>query len=161
VDEVDGKVVTHTDGVISGSDGQGIITEARNGVDRLSVRDPEDNVLPPLLSRQKQEKQKHWLSPIPSNNPSVDDLSPTDAVGEDVDSSSPASDLISPPSSPTVLTPTSSALPTPTSSPKMSQKGRETSPRMPGSFRVSKGGALLRAGSDILKGVSVLGGSPV
>jgi hypothetical protein len=159
VDEIEGKVATHTDDVVSKSDGHGTVTEVRDGLDRLSVRDPEDNVLPPLLSRQRQ--QKPWLSPIPSNNPSVDDLSPTDAVGEDVGRSSPASDSISPPSSPALPTPTSSAIPTPTSSPTMSQRGRKTSPRMPGAFRVPKGGALLRAGSDILKGVSVLGGSPV
>ena len=161
VDEVDGKVATQDD-VVSGSDsdGQGAVTEVRNGLDHLSVRDPEDSVLPPLLSRQRLKKQKDWLSPIPSNNPSVDDLSSstTHAVGEDVDSSSPASDSISPPSS---HTPTSSAIPTPTSSPTISQRGRETSPRIPGSFRVPKGGALLRVGSDILKGVSVLGSSPV
>jgi hypothetical protein len=161
VDEIGGKVATHTDDVVSGSDGQGAATEVRTRLDRLSVRDPEDNVLPPLLSRQKQQKQKPWLSPIPSNNASVDDLSPTDGGGEDVDSSSPASDSISPPSSPMLPTPTSSVIPTPTSSPTMSQRGRETSPRMPGSFRVPKGGALLRVGSDILKGVSVLGSSPV
>ncbi|KAF8499037.1 hypothetical protein F5888DRAFT_1905950 [Russula emetica] len=167
VDEIDGKVATHTNDVVSGSDGQGrqgTVTEVRNGLDRLSVRDPEDNVLPPLLSRQKPQMHKPWMSPIPSNNPSVDDLSPTDAVSEDVDSSSPASDSISPsispPSSPMLPTPTSSAMPTPTSSPTMSQRERETSPRMPGSFRVPKG-ALLRAGSDILKGVSMLGSSPV
>lgn len=162
VDEVDGKVATHTDDVTSGSDGHGTtVTEVRNGLDHLSVRDPEDNVLPPLLSRQKQQKQKAWLSPIPSNNPSEDDLSPTDAAGEDVDSSSPASDSFSPPSSPMLPTPTSSVTPTPTSSPTISQRGSETSPRMPGSFRIPKRGALLRAGSDILKGVSVLGSSPV
>ena len=159
VDEVDGKAATHTNEAVSKSDGHGAVTEVRNGLDRLSVHDPEDNVLPPLLSRQRQ--QKPWLSPIPSNNPSVDDLSPTDAAGEDVGRSSPASDSISPPSSPPVPTPTSSAVPTPTSSPTISQRGRETSPRVPGTLRVSKGSALLRAGSDILKGVSVLGSSPV
>lgn len=150
-------VATHTDGVVSesDSDGQGTaVTKVRNGLDHLSVREPEDNVLPPLLSRQKVQKQQPWLSPIPSNNPSVDDLSPRHAVGEDADCSSPASGSSSPP------TPTSSVVPTPSSSPTIFQRGRETSPRMPGSFRVRKG-ALLRVGSDILKGVSVLGSSPV
>ena len=161
VDEVVGKVATHSDNVVSGSDGQGAVTEVRTGFDRLSVGDSEDNVLPPLLSRQKPQKQKPWLSPIPSGNPSVDDLSPSEAAGEDVDNSSHASDSISPPSSPMPPTPTSPVMPTPTSSPTMSQRGRETSPRIQGSFRVPKGGSLLRAGSDILKGVSVLGGSPV
>ena len=156
VDEVDGKVATHTDGMLSGSDGQGTVNEVRNGLDGLSVRDPEDNVLPPLLTR-----QKPWLSPIPSNNPSVDDLPPTKAANEDDDRGSPASGSISPPSSPMPPTPTSYVTPTPTSSPMMTQRGCETSPRIPGSSRLRRGGSLLRAGSDILKGVSVLGGSPV
>ena len=155
-------MVAHTDDAVSGSDsdGQGTaVTELRNGLDRMSVRDPEDDVLPPLLSsRQKMQKQQYWLSPIPSDNPSVDDLSPAHAVGEDADSSSSASGSNSLPSPPT---PISSVIPTPTSSPTLSQRGRQTSPRMPGSFRVPKGGTLLRVGSDILKGVSVLGSSPV
>ncbi|KAF8480826.1 hypothetical protein DFH94DRAFT_430355 [Russula ochroleuca] len=163
VDEADEKA-GHTDEVVvSGSDGQGI-NKVRKDFDRLSVRDPGDDVLPPLLSR---HKHKPWLSPIPSNNPSVDDLSPARAVSEEVDSS-PESDSVSPASSPTPPTPSSSVAPTPASSPTISYaappptRGRgSSSPSMPGSFRIPKGAALLRAGSDILRGVSVLGSSPV
>ncbi len=151
MDEVDDNAAPHTDDAVSGSDGQGTVTEVRNRLDRVSVRDREDSVLPPLLSR---PRHKPWLS-------SVDELSPTNGVSEDVGYNSPADASISPPSSPMLPTPSSSAVPTPTSSPKMSPRVRETSPRMPGSFRVPKGGALLRVGSDILKGVSVLGGSAV
>src|SRR5258708_17130935 len=111
VDEVDNK---HTDDVESDSDGQGTVSEMRSGLDRMSVQGPEAKVIPPLLSR----RHKPWLSPIPSNNPSVDDLSPTHAVSEEVESSSPpTSTSVSPPPSPMIPTPTSSAIPTPTSSP--------------------------------------------
>jgi hypothetical protein len=46
------------DDVGSGSDGQGI-KQVQKGLNRVSVRDPEDDVLPPLLSR-----HKPWLLPI-------------------------------------------------------------------------------------------------
>jgi hypothetical protein len=128
--------------------------------DHLSVQDPEeDGVLRPLLSR-----NDTWLSPIPSNNTSVDNLSSTCPATEDVDglptSCSPTSSSLSPPASPLPQTPPSSYS-TPVSSPKISspqQKGRESSSPL-GSFRFPKGSALMRTGSDILKGVSVLGGS--
>ena len=156
----------HMDEVVSGSgsDGQSI-NKARKGIDHLSVRDPRDDVLlSPLLPR-----HKPWLSPIPSNNPSVDDLSPKRAVGEEVDSSPESDSVSAASSSPTPATPSSSVVPTPTSSPTMSYakpptptKGRgSSSPSLSGSFRIPKRAALLRAGSDILKGVSVLGSSPV
>jgi hypothetical protein len=60
VDEVD-DTPGHMDDVGSGSDGQGI-KQVRKGLNRVSVRDPEDDVLPPLsplLSR-----HKPWLPPI-------------------------------------------------------------------------------------------------
>ena len=161
VDEANEKT-GHTDEAVSGSgtDGQGIgINKERRGIDHLSVRDPrgEDVFLSPLPPR-----HKPWLSPIPSNNPSVDDLLPARTASEQVDSS-PESDSVSATSSPTPSTP-SSVIPTPTSSPTMPYatpptKGRRSSPSMP--FRIPKRAALLRAGSDILKGVSVLGSSPV
>ena len=155
VDEVD-NTPGHTDDVRSGSGGQGI-KQVRTGLDRVSVRDPEDDVLPPLLTR-----HKPWLPPIPSNNPSVEDVSPDRAVGEEVDSSPESSGSLS--SSPMLPTPSSSVILTPTSSPPVSPaRGRESSPSMPsmpGSFRVTKRG-VLRAGSDILKGVGAIGGSPI
>lgn len=157
VDEV-GDRAGHTDDEVPGSDGQGI-NKVRNGLDRLRVGDPDDDVLPPLLSR-----HKPWLSPIPSNNASVDDLSPERAASEEGDSSAESA-YASPASSPMLPTPSSSVAPTPASSPTIlypsPPRGRESSPRMPGSFRVPKGGALLRAGSDILKGVNALGGGPI
>ncbi|KAI0294808.1 hypothetical protein BC826DRAFT_1185638 [Russula brevipes] len=135
-----------------------------NGLDHLSVQDSDDDILPPMLSR-----HKPWLSPVPSNNPSADDLSPASAAAEDADGlrmcSSPASTSISPPASPLPQTPSSSTFPTPVSSPTISsptrQREREASPRIPNSFRIPKGASLVRAGSDILKGVRVLGGGPI
>ena len=147
-----------TEDAVPGSDGQGVM-QVRKGLERVSVRDPEDDVLPPLLSR-----HKCWMSPIPSNNPSVDDLLAAHGASEE-DESSPASASVSPSSSPMLPTPSSSVNPTPASSPTISfsspPRGRQSSPVMPGSFRVARGGALLRAGSDILKGVNVLGSSPI
>jgi hypothetical protein len=104
-----------------------------NGLDHLSVQDPDDDILLPMLSR-----HKPWLSPIPSNNPSADDLSPASAAAEDADGlrlcSSPASTSISPPASPLPQTPSSSTFPTPVSSPTISsptrQRERDASPRI-------------------------------
>lgn len=131
----------------------------RKRFDGLSTQD--DGVLPPLLSR-----NDTWLSPVPSNNPSVDDLSPTCTVAEDVDglptSYSPTASSLSPPASPLPQTPPSSSFSTPVSSPTISsppqQRGRQSSSPLT-SFRIPRGSALMRTGSDILKGVSVLGGS--
>ncbi|KAI9509864.1 hypothetical protein F5148DRAFT_1282521 [Russula earlei] len=143
-------------------------SEMRNRLDLLSVEDgdPVDDILPPLLSR-----HDPWLSPIPSNNPSADHLPPTSVPTEEVEvdnsltDGSPAMPFVSPPASPLPETPSSSAFSTPASSPMISSpprpKERDSSPRIPGSFRIPKGATLMRAGSDILKGVSVLGSGPI
>jgi hypothetical protein len=141
----------------SAYDEEGVST-MRKRFDRLSAQD--DGVLPPLLSR-----NDTWLSPIPSTNPSVDDLSPTCTVTEDIDglpmSYSPTASSLSPPASPLPQTPPPSSFSTPVSSPTISsppqQRGRQSSSPL-SSFRVPRGSALMRTGSDILKGVSVLGG---
>ncbi|KAI0005355.1 hypothetical protein BJV74DRAFT_880629 [Russula compacta] len=148
----------------------------RRRLDRLSVavssvrEPPEDDILPHMLSR---HRHGPWLPPIPSNNLSADDLSPTScAVTEEtVDillhtCNSPTSGSFSPPASPLPQTP-SSVFSTPRSSPTISspsmptQKEGESPPRIPSSFRIPKGSSLLRAGSDILKGVSVFGTGPI
>jgi len=158
VDEADRDVTHVTDDVPSPSDEQGL-SEVRKALDRLSAGDTVDGILPPLLSRNKPR-----LSPIPSNNPSVVDLPPGpvvvahEVVGNMPADHSPQSGSASPPASPLLQTPSSSPTIS-SSSPR--QRQRESSPRIPGSFRIPKGSTLMRAGSDILKGVSVMGGSPI
>jgi hypothetical protein len=136
--------------------------ELEQGLEHLSVQEPEDGILPPLLTR-----QGRWLSPIPSNNPSVDDLAPACTAAESVDilpSYRPSTSAsVSPPPSPSPQTP-SSDYSTPVSSPTISSPSSQSergSPRTTGSFRIPKGASLMRAGADILKGVSVLGGGPI
>jgi hypothetical protein len=72
---------------------------------------------------------------------------------------------VTPPSSPLPETPPSSSFSTPLSSPIISssphQRGRQSSPRIPNSFRIPKGSSLMRTGSDILKGVGLLGGGHI
>ncbi|KAH9005878.1 hypothetical protein EDB86DRAFT_2876852 [Lactarius hatsudake] len=141
-------------------DGEQELTDALNAIDRLSVQDPEDGILPPLLTR-----QKPWLSPIPSNNASLDDVSrePSTVAAEGV------GDLplylpvqVSPPPSPLPQTPPS-VYSSPVASPKISSPSpsERESPRIGSSFRIPKGASLVRAGADILRGVSVIGTSPV
>ena len=138
-------------------------SEVEQALDHLSLQEHVDGILPPLLTRHNCR-----LSPIPSNNPSTEDISPPCAVAEDVDilpSYRPAtSTSVSPPPSPSPQTPSSSAYSTPVSSPTisspLSQSERE-SPRIASSFRIPKGASLIRAGADIIKGVSVLGGGPI
>jgi hypothetical protein len=136
--------------------------ELEQGLEHLSVQDAEDGILPPLLTR-----QGRWLSPIPSNNPSADNLVPACTVAEGVGilplHRPFTSASVSPPRSPSPQTP-SSDYSTPISSPTISSASSQSergSPRTAGSFRVPKGATIMRAGADILKGVSVLGGGPI
>ncbi|KAI0307458.1 hypothetical protein B0F90DRAFT_1673841 [Multifurca ochricompacta] len=137
------------------------VSEVEMALDHLSIQGRADGTLRPLLTR-----HNPWLSPIPSNNTSADDLSPACPVIDNVDNPPrycPAkSALVSPPSSPLPQTP-SSTYSTPVFSPKIesppSPKQSE-SPRIASSFRVPKGGTLMRAGTEILKGVTALGGGP-
>lgn len=142
-------------------DGEQELTDARNAFERLCLPEPQDGILPPLLTR-----RDPWLSPIPSNNASLDDVSRTSctAATEGVDDPPlclPAQ--VSPPPSPLPKTPPS-VYSTPGTSPKISssspQNGRE-SPRIGSSFRMPKGASFMRAGADILRGVSVIGANPV
>ena len=163
VDEADREVKDLKDDVSPASNDEGLST-TQTRFDHLSVKEPQDDVLPPLLSA-----HKRWLSPIPSNNPSVDDLPPTCTATEEVDiSPTPyptTSPSVTPPSSPLPETPPSSSFSTPMSSPIISSSphhpGRRSSPRIPSSFRIPKGSSLMRTGSDILKGVSLLGSGPM
>ena len=163
VDEADRELKDLKEDVSTASNDEGLST-AQMRFDHLSVKEPQDGILPPLLS-----VHKPWLSPIPSNNPSVDDLSPTSTGTEEADilpTSCPAtSPSVTPPSSPLPETPPSSSFSTPMSSPIIPSSphrtGRQSSPRIPSSFRIPKGSSLMRAGSDILKGVSLLGGGPI
>ncbi|KAI0248108.1 hypothetical protein BJV78DRAFT_1285070 [Lactifluus subvellereus] len=137
--------------------------EMEQALDHLSIQERVDGILPPLLTRHNRR-----LSPIPSNNPSTDDISPPCAVAEDVDilsSYRPATSCsVSPPPSPSPQTPSSSAYSTPVSSPTISSSSSQSergSPRIASSFRIPKGASLIRASADIIKGVSVLGGPPI
>ncbi|KAH9964585.1 hypothetical protein BC827DRAFT_1188030 [Russula dissimulans] len=161
LDEADHDVTRVADDVPSASDEQGL-NEVRKALDRLSVEAPVvDGILPPLLSRNKPR-----LSPILSNNPSVVDLPPRPIAADDLVDNVPAangalefgSGSASPAASPLLQTPSSSPTVS-SSSPR--QRERESSPRIPGSFRLPKRSTLMRAGSDILKGVSVMGGAPI
>ncbi|KAH9043861.1 hypothetical protein EDB85DRAFT_2138544 [Lactarius pseudohatsudake] len=138
-------------------DGEQELTDALHAIDRLSVQEPEDGILPPLLTR-----QKPWLSPIPSNNASIDDVSrePSTVAAEDPPLYLPVQ--VSPPPSPLPKTPPS-LYSSPVASPKISSPSpsERGSPRIGSSFRIPKGASLMRAGADILRGVSVIGTSPV
>ncbi len=160
VDEADHKtsLVTKTK-LTPEPDGEQELTDALNALDHLSTQEPEDGILPPLLTR-----QNPWLSPIPSNNASVDDVSRTPCTvateGEDA-LYLPAQ--VSPPPSPMPKTPPS-VYSSPVTSPKISSPSppsERESPRIGSSFRIPKGASLMRAGADILRGVSVIGTSPV
>ena len=141
-------------------DGQEL-ADALTALDQLSV---QDALLPPLLSR-----KNVLLSPIHSNNASVDDVSravctvATDEADALPSYLSANSAQASPPSSPLLNTPPS-AYSSPVASPKISSPSpasERESPRISSPFRIPKGSTLLRAGADILKGVSVIGTSPV
>ena len=163
VDEADPEESGVTVDVASASESneEGVSAVQRR-FDRLSFEGTDGVLLPSLSHRNP------WLSPIPSSNVSVDDLTRTCTATEDSEakgsptSCSPVSASVSPPASPLLQTPSSSSFPTPASSPTISspprQKGRGSSPRIPSSFRIPKRSSLMRAGSDILKGVNVLGG---
>ncbi|KAI9460134.1 hypothetical protein BJY52DRAFT_1415842 [Lactarius psammicola] len=157
VDEADHKASLATK-LTSEPDSEQELTDALNVLDHLSVQEPEDGLLSPLLTR-----QNPWLSPIPSNNASLDDVSHTPctvaAEGEDdLPLYLPAQ--VSPPPSPLPKTPPS-VYSSPATSPKISSPSpsERESPRS--SFRIPKGASLMRAGADILRGVSVIGTSPV
>jgi hypothetical protein len=142
-------------------DGEQELTDALNALDHLSVEEPKDGLLPPLLTR-----RNPWLSPIPSNNASLDDVSrmPYTVVTEGVDDVPlylPAQ--VSPPPSPLPKTPPS-VYSTPVTSPKISSSSPRASVNRRASvvrFASPKGLRLMRAGADILRGVSVIGAGPV
>ncbi|KAF8272400.1 hypothetical protein EI94DRAFT_1718548 [Lactarius quietus] len=160
VDEADHKASLESK-LTPPPDGEQELTDAVNALDHLFVEEPKDGLLPPLLSR-----RDPWLSPIPSNNASLDDVSRTTCTVEtegvdDVASDQPAQ--VSPPPSPLPKTPPS-LYSTPVTSPKISSpspRSERESPRIGSSFRMPKGATLMRAGADILRGVSVIGASPV
>lgn len=160
----------------SDNEDQNLSEVVRKRLERLSVavssvrEPPEDGILPHMLSR---HRHGPWLPPIPSNNLSTDDLPHTSCTvtGETVDillhtCNPPTSGSFSPPASPLPQTPPSvfsTPLSSPTiSSPSMQTQKRGESPlRIPSSFRFRKASSLMRTGSDILKGVSVLGSGPI
>jgi len=160
VDEADHKASVESK-LTPTTDGEQELADALNALDNLSVEEPKDGLLLPLLTR-----RNPWLSPIPSNNASVDDVSrvpcamDTEGV-DDVPLCLPVQ--VSPPPSPLPKTPPS-VYSTPTTSPKIMssppQRERE-SPRIGSPFRIPKGATLMRAGADILRGVSVIGAGPV
>ncbi|KAI9445569.1 hypothetical protein H4582DRAFT_1916266 [Lactarius indigo] len=159
VDEADHKAGLVTE-LSPAPDGEQGLTDALNAIGHLSVQEPEDGILPPLLTR-----QNPWLSPIPSNNASLDDVSrePSTVAAEGVDGLPlylPAQ--VSPPPSPLPKTPPS-VYSSPDASPKISSPSpsERESPRIGSSFRIPKGASLMRAGADILRGVSVIGTTPV
>lgn len=160
VDEADHKASLESK-LTPEPNGEQELTDAMNALDDLSVEEPKDGLLLPLLSR-----RTPWLSPIPSNNASVDDVSrtPSAVVAEGVDDVTlylPAQ--VSPPPSPLPKTPPS-VYSSPVSSPKISSPSSQSereSPRIGSSFRIPKGATLMRAGADILRGVSVIGASPI
>ena len=160
VDEAD-HIASLEGKLTSTPDGEQELTDALNALGNLSVEEPKDGLLLPLLTRRKPR-----LSPIPSTNASVDDVSrvPCAVVTEGVDDVPlclPAQ--VSPPPSPLPKTPPS-VYSSPTTCPQIMssppQSERE-SPRIGSSFRIPKGATLMRAGADILRGVSVIGASPV
>ena len=155
VDEADHKASLESKLTDSPDDEQEL-ADAVNALDRLSVEEPKDGLLQPLLTR-----RNPWLSPIPSNNASLDDVSRTPC---DVPLYLPAQGAqVSPPPSPMPKTPPS-VYATPVTSPKISSSSPQSereSPRIGSSFRLPKGATLMRAGADILRGVSVMGAGPV
>ncbi|KAH9982118.1 hypothetical protein BGW80DRAFT_1453069 [Lactifluus volemus] len=147
VDEAD-HMATAADVASSTSPQEPGLEEA---LDHLSIQEPEDDVLQPLLTR-----QSRWLTPIPSNNSSADNLAPKVDILPSYRSSKSGS--VSPPPSPLPQTPSSeysTPLSSPTISSPSSQQSERGSPRIINSFRIPKGASLRRAGADILKGVSV------
>jgi hypothetical protein len=116
-------------------DGEQELTDTLNALDHLSLQEPKDGILPPLLTR-----RNPWLSPIPSNNASLDDVSrmPYTVATEGVDDLPlylPAQ--VSPPPSPLPKTPPS-VYSTPVTSPKISSSSpsERESPRIGSSFRI-------------------------
>jgi hypothetical protein len=157
VDEAD-HIASLESKLTDSPDGEQELADAVNALDHLSVDEPKDGLLPPLLTR-----RSPWLSPIPSNNASLDDVSRTPCVEgvDDVPLYLPAQ--VSPPASPLPKTPPS-VYSTPVTSPKISSSSPQSergSPRIGSSFRLPKGATLMRAGADILRGVSVMGAGPV
>lgn len=154
VDEADHKASLESK-LTDSPDGEQEMTDALNALDSLSVEEPKDGLLPPALTR-----RNPWLSPIPSNNASLDDVSRTpraDGV-DDVPLYPPAQ--VSPPPSPLPKTPPSVYSTSPKISSSSPQSERQ-SPRIGSSFRLPKGATLMRAGADILRGVSVIGAGSV
>jgi len=143
------------------SDGEQESTDAVNALDHLSLQEPRDGILPPLLTR-----RDPWLSPITSNNASLDDVSRTSCTVategvDDLPSLLPTQ--VSPPPSPLPKTPPS-VYSSPVISPKISSSSplsERESPRIGSSFRTPKGASLMRAGADMLRGVSVIGAGRV